>query len=135
MLILKFLDLSLVFRHKLVVVFLGLQFLLHGVDYLFERVELPLEERVYVLALFGCARLLEEGGEVLVEVDGAALAVPVGQHVVVAKEHHQLHLLFGAPVLMLENRLFLELSLSIPPLVSLVYIPFFLGLGVVLRSY
>ena len=55
-----------------------------------------------VFALFGGSALLEEGGEMFVEVDGPAFREPVRQAMIVREKNHQLYFLLSVPVLVLE---------------------------------
>lgn len=83
-LILKFIDFPLVFIDKFFIVVFLQQLFLHRIDYVFKRAEFSLEKWVDVFALLWCPWLLEESGEVLVEVDWSAFAEPVGKSVIVA---------------------------------------------------
>lgn len=90
---------------------------------------------MYILALLGGPGLFEEVGEVFIEVDGAAFAVPVGQHVVVTEKDHELDLFLEGPVLVLEDGLLLTLPLAVLPLLLPLPLALLLHLRVTLRPH
>lgn len=134
MFILKPVDFSLILIDQLLVILFLKQFSLHRTDYLLKRAELALEKRVNVLALLRSSRLLEKGGEVLVKVDGSAFTKPVREVVIVAQKDHQFHLLFGTPVLVLEDGLPLDLPFLVLADGQRVHVALLLQLSVAFRA-
>ena len=68
-LFLKALDLQLILYEVFLVVFFGLELVLHRLDDLVEGVKFAFEEGMNIFALLGCANSFEEGREVFIEVD------------------------------------------------------------------
>lgn len=72
-----------------------------------------------IFALLGRPIFLQKSRQMLVEVNRPPFAAPVRQFEVIGEENHEPNLLFGRPVLVLEDAVLYECLLLVLPLIVL----------------